>query len=337
MAKLGALGLTVGVAAFAVACGGSSDSGLGTGDAGTGGSAAGSGGSAGSAGNPGGSAGAGASGGAAGGGGVAGSSGGASGNAGAGATGGGPQYTLDNFCEKAVPQICAGEKDCCTNSGYGYDQAKCESNGMAECMKDIAAVKAGNITFDPTNTDACLAAYTKYLKQCVVTLKDLPSFVREFDVCAPIFEGKLKPGDKCERDAQCASAADPNSFSTCDDDTKVCRVTTLWQESETCALGKNVDGVCDKGLYCDASLLTLPPYKGICKKATPLGQPCNKFNPYTLECGLGYYCNTTTGVCTVGKVGGAACVNDVECQSFSCTLLKCAATPPLVTQEGCTG
>jgi hypothetical protein len=75
----------------------------------------------------------------------------------------------------------------------------------------------------------------------------------------------------------------------------------------------------------------------VCKTATPIGQKCNGFKPYNLECGLGYYCNKGTSLCTQNKVGGASCKEDLECQSYSCTLGKCGALEPLVDQKTCTG
>jgi hypothetical protein len=336
MANLGVKwAFVLGLAGAAAACGGSSDGGL----AGSGGADSGLGGGAGSgavAGNAGVGGAAGAAGSAGGGAGGGAASGGTAGGAGT-AGGGGTGYTLDNFCQLAVPQICAAQKDCCTNSGFGHDQTKCAASAIADCQKDIDAVKKGELSFDPTNTDACLAAYSKYLKLCVISFKDFPSYLRDFDVCAPIFEGKVQPGGKCDRNAQCASSSKPDTFVDCDDTKNVCEVFSILKESAPCELGEDVPSVCDPGLYCDVSFLTGPPYKGICKQATPLGKPCNKFNPYTLECGLGYYCNGVTGVCTNGKVGGAACANDVECQSFSCDSLKCAPLEPIVDQNSCTG
>ena len=117
---------------FAVAaCGGSTDEGLsGTGGkTGTGG-AAGSGASAGS-------------------GGVAGAAGASSGGAGGAAGGGGTNtggsagYTLENVCDKTQPQGCEWAKACCTQSGFGYDQAGCVKNALGDCQQNVADVKAG--------------------------------------------------------------------------------------------------------------------------------------------------------------------------------------------------
>ncbi|HMR75194.1 MAG TPA: hypothetical protein PKD61_08780 [Polyangiaceae bacterium] len=333
----------VGLVGSLAACGGSSDDGLsntGGADAGLGGGA-GSGAVGGNAGAGGASGSAGTAGGGAGGGAASGGTAGAAGTAGVGGGGsggtGGSAYTLDNFCQKAIPKICEAQKDCCTNSGFGHDQKNCVATGLVDCQKDIDAAKKGDITFNPATTDACLAAYAKYLKMCVISYKEFPSYLRDFDICAPIFEGKVQLGGKCDRDAQCASSTQPDTFISCDDKKSVCEAFSVLKESAPCELGDDVPGVCDSGLYCDVSFLTGPPYKGICKKATPLGKPCNKFNPYTLECGLGYYCNGVTGVCTNGKVGGAACANDVECQSFACESLKCAPLAPIVDQQSCTG
>lgn len=126
-------------------------------------------------------------------------------------------------------------------------------------------------------------------------------------------------------------------FVGCDDVSFKCTASKRLSLGANCAVGDGVDDFCAPGLFCDATWSPTPPYPGVCKTATAEGQKCNGFKPYNLECGAGFYCNKGTSLCTKAKVGGAGCVESLECQSFSCELGKCAPLEPLVDQQTCTG
>lgn len=319
-------GLGIGTFALVAACGGSTDDGL----SGSGGAPAG-----------GGTGGASASGGAAGSasGGAAGSaSGGVAGVTSSGGTGaGGGGYSLDDVCAKVSPKTCDFSKDCCVASGFGFDQKGCETSALTGCELNVAEVKAGTMSFDPTKIDACLKAYETLFAQCVIDLGDFFAALDQLKSCSFAFEGQLPEGSSCNRDAQCAPSADPNVFTSCDENTKKCTSARRLQLNENCAVGDGVKDFCSPGLYCDAAFVGLPPYPGICKPATPEGAKCNAFKPFNLECGAGFYCNKATSSCTKAKVGGANCAEALECQSFVCALGKCTALEPLVSQASCTG
>lgn len=308
--------------ALSAGCGGSTDSGL----PGTGGAASGSGGAAGTPS-----------------GGAAGASGGAAGAAGGGAAGAGGSgasssgYTLDDVCQKTQPQGCEMSKDCCTKSGFGYDANGCLKNALADCEKNVDEVKAGKMTFDPSKVDACLAVYKKLLAECTLGVNEFLLALDELKACSLTFQGKLPTGASCDRDVQCAPSPDPNTFVGCDDVTNKCTQSKRLPQGSNCSVGDGVGDFCAPGLYCDATWAALPPYPGVCKTATALGQKCNTFKPYNLECGAGFYCNKDTSVCTKAKIGGAGCLESLECQSFACELGKCAPLDPLVDQQTCTG
>lgn len=316
--------LSVGILVAVVACGGSTDDGLSGsgGKGGAGGSSGASGGSGGAAGEP--------SGGAAG----TGASGGVGAGGGSGGVGG---YTLENVCQKTQPQGCAWAKDCCTKSGFGYDQAGCEKNALGDCEKNVAEVKAGKMTFDPSKIDTCLAAYKQLLTQCTVGINEFYLALDQLEACGEAFRGTLQTGASCSRDAECAPSTDPNTFVGCDEDTKKCTSSKRLQLGANCAIGDGVEDFCAAGLYCDATWASAPPFPGICKTATAEGKKCNGFKPYNLECGAGFYCNKTTSLCTSAKSGGASCTETIECQSYECDLGKCAALQPVVDQASCTG
>lgn len=318
--------LGFGVLFSVAACGGSTDEGLsgtggktGTGGAAGSGASAGSGGVAGAAGAP------------------SGGAGGAAGGGGGTNTGGSAGYTLENVCDKTQPQGCEWAKACCTQSGFGYDQAGCVKNALGDCQQNVADVKAGKMKFDPSQIDTCLSAYKKLLTQCTIKMEDFLSSLDALKACGWAFEGKVPTGGACTRDAECAPSADPNVFVGCDDDTKKCTASKRLPVGANCAIGEGVADFCAPGLYCDAAWSPTPPYPGVCKTATPEGKKCNGFKPYNLECGAGFYCNKSTSLCTQAKAGGASCGETIECQSYACDFGKCKPVEPVVDQATCTG
>ncbi len=306
------LGLAAAAVAALAGCGGSSDAGL-HGAGGSGGTAAGAG-TDGGAGQ--------------------GSEGGGSGSGGAATT---SSYTLADVCEKTAPIGCDLDKPCCEASGYGFDKEGCVKRAIAECKHYVAEVQAGTMQFDPTPIDACIAAFEPLMQKCVPSADDLFPVFDALEPCTQIWKGSLKEGAPCDWDAECAQSDDPNVYVSCDDDLKICRHFRKLGPNEACELSVTAPGACAPGLFCDAFLAGAPPYKGVCKPATAPGQQCNTFKPYDLECGLGFYCNDSTGVCTSAKPGGATCIETIECQTLTCDLGQCAPQEPLVNQAICTG
>jgi len=248
-------------------------------------------------------------------------------------------YTLDNVCDRTAPLICDLRKPCC---GTGYDEAACLARQRAECAKDVAAARAGAEQFHPERVDACIPKYRELFAQCTFTWELLQKEGPTLGACA-IFDGKLGVGTACERSAQCQPSANPRDFTSCDDDTKKCKTLSFLAEGDACALGDGVTGFCGAGLYCDVDFAT---FKGFCKKATSLGVPCDTSKkPLQLECGIGNYCDLSTGSCTVGKAGGTACNRtDLECASVKCLTDAglpdggaCAPLGSLVKPEECAG
>jgi hypothetical protein len=321
--------LGLGAALVLVACGGSTDSALiGPSSGGSGATTGGGSGSGSSGGADGGASGASV-------GGAAGSV--AVGGNGGSAAGGSGGYTLEDVCQKTAPIGCALDQPCCTQSGFGFDQNGCVQAAVDSCMKDVAEVKAGTMKFDPSGVDACIANLKPYLQECVIKSNEMFPLFDALAPCQSIWIGTLPAGAACERDEQCAPTGDPYVFVSCDDTSKTCRHFARLGLNQPCELSDNAPGACDTGLYCDAALIGVPPYQGMCRAATAIGAPCNTFKPYNLECGFGFYCNQSTGVCTSAKIGGASCAETVECQTLTCTLGQCAAQKPLVQQATCTG
>lgn len=229
--------------------------------------------------------------------------------------GGEAPYTLDDVCERTPPLICETRKSCC-ESGPGFDEAACLAHAKAECEKDVAEVRAGRAAFHPERIPECLRKYRAVLQSCTLTFELLQKHARDIASCEAI-TGQLDEGEACERTSQCKPATGEGEIVGCDDDTKKCKITRIVPEGAPCTIGPGLPNLCDEGLYCDADLSSQP-FTGVCKKKTSLGVACDKDEPFALECGLGNYCDKATGVCTVGKAGGAPCATDLECASVTC-------------------
>ena len=262
-----------------------------------------------------------------------------------GGDGGSGAYTLDDVCDKVAPKICAMRKPCCDKS-HGYDEAGCLAEAKADCAKDVADTRAGRATFHPELVDTCIEKYTTLFASCEFSFDLYVRALKVIKECR-VFEGQLAEGASCERDAQCKSATDANATTSCDKDgTKQCVTTTLLAENAPCEIGEGVRSTCNEGLYCDIDF-TSQPFKGTCKKTTPLGSKCDAAKkPIPLECGLGNRCDQATSVCAVGKAAGAACGTDLECASVSCPAAgdggadagkACAPPPPLMKAQECKG
>jgi hypothetical protein len=262
-----------------------------------------------------------------------------------GGEGGTGSYTLDDVCDKVAPKICAMRKPCCDKS-HGYDEAGCLAEAKADCAKDVADARAGRATFRPELVDPCIDKYTALFASCDFSYDLYFRALKVIKECR-VFEGQLAEGAACERDAQCKPAAGANEIATCDKDgTKQCVKTTLLAETAPCELGEGIRATCDQGLYCDVNFASQP-FKGTCKKTTPLGSKCDAAKkPISLECGLGNQCDKASSVCAVGKAPGAACETDLECSSLKCPAgadggadagKTCGPAPTLMKPEECKG
>lgn len=271
-------------------------------------------------------------------------------DAGSGETGGqgdagDAPYTLDDVCDRTGPIVCDLRRPCC-ESGPGFDLTGCLADARRGCEADVAAARAGTVTFHPERIPGCIEKYRALFDaSCTLTVDVLQKYYPQVAQCAT-FEGQLPEGAACERSSQCKPSTKADEVVGCDDQTKKCRTTKLLAEGATCTIGDGLPALCSDGLYCDASFDSQP-FTGVCKKKTSLGVACNKEEkPVALECGLGNYCDTTSSVCTAGKPGDATCTSDLECASVSCIKPAdagagapgtCKAPQSLVKPEECKG
>ncbi len=244
-------------------------------------------------------------------------------------------YTLDDVCEKTAPKTCALRKPCCEKTS-AYDDAGCLANAKAECAKDVADARAGKATFHPERIDGCFAKLAPFFDTCSVTFDVLASVAKVLADCR-IFEGSVGIGSACTRDGECAPISGAG-FPSCSDTTKTCNGVFFLSAGAACSFAEPMTGFCDDGLFCDANLAAKPP-AGTCGQATPVGKPCDAAKVVDLQCGLGNYCEKSTGLCAKGKGANAPCELDFECASFKCIAgvagKRCAPPDDLVKPAEC--
>lgn len=245
-------------------------------------------------------------------------------------------YTLDNVCARTADLLCDIRNPCC-ESGPGFNRPACYVHAKADCDLDVADVHAGLMTFHADRIETCIPVFQEIFgASCELTTRVLEKYGRALGACQ-VFEGKLPLGATCERGSQCQAATDKVGLVGCDDTTKKCTLTKIVGSGQPCSLAPPNMALCEEGLYCDADFAT---FTGSCKPKTALNSKCDKSKqPLSLECGLGNYCSTSSSLCTLGKPGGAACENDLECQSLKCTDATaertCAAPKLLVKESEC--
>lgn len=244
-----------------------------------------------------------------------------------------PPYTLDDVCERTAPKVCELRKPCCEKT-HGYDEQACLAEAKATCAKDVADARAGRATFRQERIDPCLAKYKPLFEGCYETFSLVTEAAATLKDCQA-FEGQLAEGEACERGSQCKPSPDANAVTGCDDKTKRCTTTKLLGEGAACRIGDGASGFCTAGLYCDADF-TKAPVVGTCKRATARGAICDTTKQFALECGLGSYCDKTSGKCTAAKAAGAPCNDNLECERLECDANKtCAPLKPLVDLNEC--
>jgi hypothetical protein len=207
-----------------------------------------------------------------------------------------------------------------------------------------AAVAAGKIRYDGVKALACQTAIAALT--CDASSRD----ARVMTACDGVFTGKVRDGEACGFDGECASGrcdegACPMDTccpgaclstetraaagATCETDAgcltdafcgkdKLCHA--LAKVGQTCAR----DVECDFGLGCIGASDTMD---GNCRALPLLGASC----PYLRCAEIGAFCDSTQ-TCATYRLPGAACTGDTECSPFAycdMTAGRCAATPTL--------
>ena len=116
-------------------------------------------------------------------------------------------------------------------------------------------------------------------------------------VCAPL--GSLGEGDACVRSITTFTACGGGLLCEGEQDNTTCQATTLAQEGEDCSGDLTF---CTSGTACTDNT---------CSPTGGDGDPCMATS---LECQIGFYCDTDASQCTPTKPAGESCESNSECQ-----------------------
>ena len=217
-----------------------------------------------------------------------------------------------SICDGLAAAICSSATStCCTSRGSTYDESTCKSNETTYCNEQIAAVKGGKLTYDPSQLDACKAAWSSEVTKCSIFFTD---WVKMNAPCQQLFNGTVAPGAACTFDYQCQ--ASPGGSAYCNTTSKKCVSYVVVAAGAGCNFTGSTIHYCDTGYYCDTTSTT-----PTCTPQRALGDACD--GPDDLSCGYLNVCDST-GHCVVGKPAGATCSGSaLECASWTCTGGKC--------------
>ncbi len=235
-----------------------------------------------------------------------------------------PVVTLDSVCGRLADTICAAPlTSCCTKRGMKFDVATCRDNVLTSCGDAVDEVKAGDRTFDPSQFDACAAAWTKLTTTCSVGILD---YIRTYTPCELLLNPKSPPGTPCTADSECHASA--GAYANCNKSSGDCETISFVGKGAPCSYSGPDERLCNDGLFC-------PFATGggggttVCDNAHPIGGGCGG-GPFGStndpSCGFGNRCNA--GKCAPGLPLDAACTSELQCASWNCVSGRC--TDPFV-------
>jgi hypothetical protein len=228
-------------------------------------------------------------------------------------------------CTDFGRRLCAAAAPCCQQAAP-FVADDCVTTYVENvCTPSAQLVAAGFATYDPSSADACFAAHERAYAECVVDWDETVALRRELWASCRVIDGFLPEGHTCDNDARCAL---PEGDATVACVEGVCRTIELLPAGAECPFPNGDVSTCDVGLYCTA---VHSGEIGTCVPATADGEACDPTFLNT-ECGLGSYCDLTTGVCRKAtNFGGPSCTQDTECVSFICDRVSGQCRPPLTT------
>jgi hypothetical protein len=270
----------------------------------------------------------------------------------------------ETWCAKVAETECSWIYSCCNLgerlaltglNAHEESEPTCREQLTAQCLDDwgvvLASVKAGRLSFDFEQADACLDGMKTTASQC-------PATMEEPDECEHVVAGLVGIDGECAYDSECAGQArcrrvGNGAAGRCYDKSGeggLCESTLDCQDSFFCYQGSSPQYVCvalptvgpgascggtvacDQGYFCDpetdrciarkASGETCSTsYPGMCQEGLVCeysgrcgaGLGVNQTCSYSDVCGAGLYCDSSTYMCTALKGVGSTCYAATEC------------------------
>jgi hypothetical protein len=241
-----------------------------------------------------------------------------------------PPYMLSNICVRFPRELCAVRHPGCEESGIGFDAELCEARVLASCAANVEAVHRNEMTFDADEVKACLVSLSP---QSNAAISDLHAALVGKGPCARIFQGKLGPLDRCDRDEQCAQPEPRDQIAGCNRDQR-CEVVRVLRAGESCKLDNEGNHHCAAGLACQLPITEGDPDIGTCVEQLELGARCNPIND-RLRCGRDATCDGETQLCVPRRPMGSRCFTGSDCLSGHCTDQLCGPNTTLFTPLEC--
>jgi hypothetical protein len=129
------------------------------------------------------------------------------------------EITLENVCDVAPRLYCQQMHPCCSQAGYVFDEAGCESSiRTGWCALGVAAVAGHRASFHPEKVRECVRLYQPYEDRCLLTGAELMELGGATGACNEVFEGPGAEGAACTDQFDCAPGDSGPSyclFGTC--------------------------------------------------------------------------------------------------------------------------
>jgi hypothetical protein len=224
--------------------------------------------------------------------------------------------------------VCDSLGDCCSSAKLVFDSTNCRAATSAQVKASLNETLTAAVKYDAEAAGDCVAELKKRAK-CGRTgsLDDVPA-------CDRVLVGTLAAGQPCQSNEECAAPGYCNTDLVTFED--ICTVSSsselalvrgkagdtcyaTCEDPASCAVlgpSGNVVGdpiepgttpvVCYRSdsLYCS----------GNCQPLKAIGETCDAAS----ACKDGLFCDFDFGICTAPHPNGAACSDDVECQSGNC-------------------
>jgi len=218
-----------------------------------------------------------------------------------------------NVCAQVAEVACHNAYACCTESEIEdflsiterASESQCREDVQASCERQIATLRFSfdekRVTFDANIMNNCLAALIAPEGTCAEVLPAVPWA----EVCmTSAWVGTVPVDGDCLANYECAGS--PDAFCAAN---RKCAARP--GHGQPCGTG------CAHEFYCASN---------ICQPRLPEGGSCSS----TSQCQDKLFCDTSQAmpVCTAPQPAGAACVNDVACESKTCIPGTCAGPSP---------
>jgi hypothetical protein len=160
--------------------------------------------------------------------------------------------TVTEFCQSVGERYCAQDKPCCATLTLPFNEAACQLQFSAYCLRNASSVARGSAVFQPEKLDECVRGSQKFYDKCQLTNAEVQQSRASSVPCGEYFKGTVAENGACSVSADCA----PGNFgAVCTNG--ACELIPSAPTFAETGDGCSVD-TCDQGLTCS------DPSAGVC-------------------------------------------------------------------------